>query len=436
MNKSHSPIFTVIISTYNRSSALRIALQSVLDQTYKDFEVIVVGDGCTDDSFDIVKSLNDERVIWYNLPSNYGNQWAPNNFGLSVARGKYVTYLGHDDIWWPNHLELIFKKYQESEADIIASAAILYYPQESGMRAVTGFFPNDIFNPKYHFAPSSMSHTIELYRKIGGWRSPNDSGTASDLDFLSRVFLSGAKFLSTEEFTVFKFDASARRNVYLNPESSEQEIFYEKMRKNGEHFRLDEVTKTLRAATEDRLIKIEVPKGHLTERSPSPSKVLRAFKGTADALENVGLSGFDKNFALYSPIATYSGFEWHQIESNGKVDFRWSGPSRRSTIVFPEKFSGLKIFNIPIIHCINQEVIEDILIFVDDEKVSHQILKNMLGEKTICFEFDCGKLTHSSFKKTHLTIVLPKVWRPIDFDINEDRRWLGIAIGPIKIEGS
>ena len=92
---SPAPLVSVITATYNWSSVLRYAIQSVLRQTCQDFEMIVVGDGCTDDSAEVVASFDDPRLRWHNLPHNTGHQSAPNNAGLELARGRYVAYLGH-----------------------------------------------------------------------------------------------------------------------------------------------------------------------------------------------------------------------------------------------------------------------------------------------------------------------------------------------------
>src|SRR3954468_6377757 len=98
------PTVSVIISTYNWSSVLRYAITSVLAQTFSDFELIVVGDCCTDDSEAVVRSFDDQRVGWHNLAQNCGSQFGPNNHGLSLARGPYIAYLGHDDLWHQDHL--------------------------------------------------------------------------------------------------------------------------------------------------------------------------------------------------------------------------------------------------------------------------------------------------------------------------------------------
>jgi glycosyltransferase involved in cell wall biosynthesis len=96
-----SPLISVITATYNWSSVLRYAIQSVLWQTLQGFEMLIIGDGCTDDSAEVVASFQDPRLRWHNLPENSGHQSMPNNTRLAMARGKYVAYLGHDDLWYP-----------------------------------------------------------------------------------------------------------------------------------------------------------------------------------------------------------------------------------------------------------------------------------------------------------------------------------------------
>src|SRR5918911_3354227 len=100
-------LVTVIIPTYNWSSVLPYSVGSALRQTLTDFEVLVVGDGCTDDSEAVVGSFGDERLRWVNLPTNTGHQSGPNNEGLRRARGELIAYLGHDDLWLPHHLSVL-----------------------------------------------------------------------------------------------------------------------------------------------------------------------------------------------------------------------------------------------------------------------------------------------------------------------------------------
>src|SRR4051794_21497299 len=98
-----SPLVTVICPTYNRKATLEWALRSVLNQGLNGFEVWVIGDGCTDGSEEVVIALNDPRLNWLNLPVNTGSQTEPNNEGLRRAQGRYISFIGHDDLWFPWH---------------------------------------------------------------------------------------------------------------------------------------------------------------------------------------------------------------------------------------------------------------------------------------------------------------------------------------------
>jgi glycosyltransferase involved in cell wall biosynthesis len=66
-------LISVVIPTYNWSNVLKLAIKSVLWQSYQNFEIIVVGDACTDDSEEVVKSFNDSRIKWFNLEQNSGS---------------------------------------------------------------------------------------------------------------------------------------------------------------------------------------------------------------------------------------------------------------------------------------------------------------------------------------------------------------------------
>ncbi|MEA3032945.1 MAG: hypothetical protein QOH86_961, partial [Sphingomonadales bacterium] len=77
-----APRVSIVLATYNWSAVLPFSIGSALDQSFGDFELIVVGDGCTDDSAEVVAAIGDPRVRWVNLPANCGHQSGPNNEGL------------------------------------------------------------------------------------------------------------------------------------------------------------------------------------------------------------------------------------------------------------------------------------------------------------------------------------------------------------------
>jgi glycosyltransferase involved in cell wall biosynthesis len=107
------PFFTVIIPVYNRSDLVGESIESVLAQEFKDFELIVVDDGSTDDSVEVLQhyALKDERITVVALPKNEGRCFARNT-GLEKALGEWICYLDSDDTYYPNHLKVFFNLIQ------------------------------------------------------------------------------------------------------------------------------------------------------------------------------------------------------------------------------------------------------------------------------------------------------------------------------------
>ena len=118
----HVPYFTIVVATFNRSRHIVPTIEAALEQTFTDFELLVVGDGLTDDTLDHVPR-NDPRVGVIGLPWNSGSQARPNNVGIAAARGRYIAYLGHDDIWMPDHLAALVQLFEETECDMAVSGA-------------------------------------------------------------------------------------------------------------------------------------------------------------------------------------------------------------------------------------------------------------------------------------------------------------------------
>nr|WP_294895784.1 glycosyltransferase [uncultured Pedobacter sp.] len=110
-------MISVIIPCYNAQSWIRDCLLSVLNQTYIDFEILVIDDGSTDNSAEIIKSIADQRIHYYYKTN--GGLSSARNYGLKIAKGKWIAFLDADDLWIPNKLQ---KKMTISEnADIIYS---------------------------------------------------------------------------------------------------------------------------------------------------------------------------------------------------------------------------------------------------------------------------------------------------------------------------
>jgi glycosyltransferase involved in cell wall biosynthesis len=98
----HTPSVSVIIATYNRADFISRAIESVLNQSYKDFELIIIDDGSTDNTKEIVAKYKDFRIkyIW----KEHGGRSRARNMGIELSRGKYIAFLDSDDFYLPNKL--------------------------------------------------------------------------------------------------------------------------------------------------------------------------------------------------------------------------------------------------------------------------------------------------------------------------------------------
>lgn len=101
-----TPFFSVIIPLYNKQNYIEATLNSVLSQTFQDFEVIVVNDGSTDNSISMVKNIQDTRIKVFENKKNVGLS-ETRNIGVGFAKGEVIALLDADDIWLPTYLENI-----------------------------------------------------------------------------------------------------------------------------------------------------------------------------------------------------------------------------------------------------------------------------------------------------------------------------------------
>ena len=99
------PMIAVLMTTYNRQDLIAEAIQSVIDQTYKNWNLIVVNDGGEDIS-DIIRSFNDPRIKYYNI--EHKGKAGALNYAINNSNSKYIAYLDDDDLYYPNHLEVLF----------------------------------------------------------------------------------------------------------------------------------------------------------------------------------------------------------------------------------------------------------------------------------------------------------------------------------------
>src|SRR3990172_10316556 len=195
-----NPLVSVYIPTYNRANILmEKAVPSVLNQTYNNIELIIVGDCCTDDTEALVSEIKDERVKFYNLlnrgyryPPTAENHWLAGpvvaaNTALDMVRGKWIARIDDDDVWTPDHLEVLLRFAQQGNYEFVSSS---YIAERHGQRIVV-----DVKDVKpriggtqtwlYRSYLCFFKYNINCWRK--SWNRVNDT------DLQNRMYKAGVK---------------------------------------------------------------------------------------------------------------------------------------------------------------------------------------------------------------------------------------------------
>ena len=126
------PFFSVIIPTYNRAHLISGAIGSVIRQTFGDWELLVIDDGSTDNTDDIVSSFNDTRIKYF-YQQNAERSAARNN-GISKANGRFVCFLDSDDVWLSHHLQTMFDAVKKNDFKPALYFTVMRWCYDDGRR--------------------------------------------------------------------------------------------------------------------------------------------------------------------------------------------------------------------------------------------------------------------------------------------------------------
>lgn len=108
----HTPYFSIVVPTYNRAHLIGKTIQSVLGQSFNDWELLIIDDGSTDSTRDVIKQFNDARLKYYWQQN--AERSAARNKGITLAQGQFICFLDSDDHWRSNHLQVLFNAIQNA----------------------------------------------------------------------------------------------------------------------------------------------------------------------------------------------------------------------------------------------------------------------------------------------------------------------------------
>jgi len=230
------PIISVITATYNSTHYLDYAIRSVLQSDFDEWELIVIGDHCTDGTESCVASFNDPRISFENLQENSGQQAKPNNVGMARARGEYLCFLNHDDMFMPSHLNAMLIEMARTKADILCAryAVIdsfdLANPPDRIPARNGGADPtNSGYDPTRFYVASSWFMRRQTAIKVGPWRMESETYVTPSQDWLFRAARSGNRILCTEKISVVALYSGERKDSYRRKLGDEHGYIFGKM---------------------------------------------------------------------------------------------------------------------------------------------------------------------------------------------------------------
>lgn len=201
MNDTVSPLVSVVIPTYNHAQFLRAAIQSVIDQTFPDWEAVVVNNYSEDDTVQIVASFNDPRIRLVNF-RNHGVIAASRNHGMALANGKAIAFLDSDDVWYPEKLQRCMDALGE-EVDVVchgeawvkegSSPRIVMYGPQSRTRYLSLLYDGNCLST------SAIVVRKSALDKVGGFSEDPQMVTAEDYELWLRLAREGCTFGMVEE---------------------------------------------------------------------------------------------------------------------------------------------------------------------------------------------------------------------------------------------
>ena len=190
-----APRFSVLIPAHNRADVIGFAISSVLNQSERDFEILVVGDGCTDGTAEVVRGFPDPRIRWFDLPKAPYFGYANRNVALRQATGEFVAFLGHDDLWLPDHLARLAEEMTRAKAEWAYGRAVWVTPDGIAVPLAADLRDPrelDFFLTVGNCLPAcSIVHTRECLDKYGYW--PEDVPVAADWRLWVKIIEGGGR---------------------------------------------------------------------------------------------------------------------------------------------------------------------------------------------------------------------------------------------------
>lgn len=226
---NQKPLVSVIMPMYNSARYVAESIESVIAQTYSNWELMVIDDGSIDDSIKIVKeySRRDDRIKLLFNDNHVGNPSAPRNYGIEKAQGEFIAFLDSDDVWLPEKLEeqlqlfkdkdtkVVFSYYKKIQADGTRRKGVVKSPDRVNYRQLlrgnvignlTGIYDTKRTGKHFfmHLGHEDYVYWLHILR---------DGGYAVNTQKVHAFYRLTDNSISRNKFKVFKWDWHIFRHI-------------------------------------------------------------------------------------------------------------------------------------------------------------------------------------------------------------------------------
>ena len=217
------PFFSVIIPLFNKEKFIEATLKSVLNQTFIDFEILIIDDGSTDNSATLIKGFDDTRIRYF-YKENAGVSSA-RNYGIEKSQSNYISFIDADDYWYPDFLEEMIKIIQNYPQQNVFSAAIEIETSKKVFPATYSIVKTNDHEIVNYFTASNKETVIctscavfhkNIFEKIGTFDTEVKSG--QDTDMWIRIGINYPVVFSWKILARYIYDGNSlsKNKNYLN----------------------------------------------------------------------------------------------------------------------------------------------------------------------------------------------------------------------------
>jgi glycosyltransferase involved in cell wall biosynthesis len=202
MVKKNDILFSIIIPTFNRAVMISNAIQSVVDQTFSNWEMIIVDDGSTDYTYEVVKNFKDHRIKYFK--KDHEERSIARNFGIEKANGQYLSFLDDDDHYMPEFLEKFYYKIKNENypVAIFMSEEIIETQDKQTIKEFDSALISNIIRLLWIYEPGIRPFVIHKNSFIHD-KFHKDYNLGEDMHLIIRLALKYSVYLISEPLYIF-----------------------------------------------------------------------------------------------------------------------------------------------------------------------------------------------------------------------------------------